>query len=123
MAAPTGNLNALKNGSRLTHRLILGELPKPLERVKRRARQYRRDLEASCVEVHGEIGIVHAHHIDAAAGHETHGSICRWLLCNRMDKMTAADIVNQEAETATADEHDAINEPLLESRPRSRGRI
>lgn len=97
-----GNMNALRNGSKASYRLILGDLPKPLERVKRNARQYRRDLEAAVQDRHGDIDIIRAHAIDAAVGAETHASICRWLLNTKIDSMSVADIVTCSREIARA---------------------
>lgn len=101
-----GNLNRAVHGARIM-RLTVGELPRDLLRVKRTARKYRRDLEAAVAERHGEVSLVHAHEIDAAVGHEAHAAICRWLFCNRWDKMTVQDIL--ACSKAIANAKDARN--------------
>ena len=88
----------------MNHRLIIGELPKPMLRVKRAARSYRRDLEGACQDRHGEISIVHAHIIDAAVGNETHAAICRWLLNQKLNDMTPTDIITCSRNIAQAKE-------------------
>lgn len=99
-----GNINRLRHGGRASYRLILGELPRPLERVKRNARRYRRDLEAAVDERHGEISVLHAHSIDSAVAAETHCQVCRWLLNQRLDKMSVSDIVTCSREIMRAKE-------------------
>ena len=86
----------------MNHRLVIGELPKPMLRVKRAARSYRRDLESACQDRHGEISVVHAHIIDAAVGNETHAAICRWLLNQKLNDMTPADIITCSRNIAQA---------------------
>lgn len=88
---PQANLNASKNGTRLT-RLTLGELPQTMRRQTQQARKYRRDLEALVVDVKGEVNATDAHLIDEATTAEVHASVCRWLLRTRLDKMTVADV-------------------------------
>jgi hypothetical protein len=84
-------LNAVKSGTRLT-RLTLGCLPQRMLRQTRMARKYRRGLEQLVMTAKGEVDAVDAHLIDEASGAETHASICRWLLRERLDTMTVADI-------------------------------
>ncbi len=105
MGAPNGNTNALKNGSRALYRLILGELPNQFRRIKQNTRRYRRDLEAAVTDRHGEVSIAAAHLIDAAAGWECHGGICRWILINRIAKLADADLIKCSAEVAKAKEN------------------
>jgi hypothetical protein len=93
MAAPHGNLNGLKNGRRMA-RLVLGELPKPLFRVKMQVRNYRRQLEDEVTLRHGSVGVTHAHFIDTAVTAEQHAAICRWLLNQRMSEMSTADVLS-----------------------------
>lgn len=104
MGAPKGNANGLKNGARAMYRLILGELPAKWLRVKRYARQYRRDLEAAVIDRYGSVGVVQAHTIDAAASWVAHAGICRWLLNNKSDVMSTADIAKCSSEIANAAE-------------------
>jgi len=88
-----GNLNALKNGSKMT-RLTLGELPLTMRRQTQNARKYRRFLEATTLEAHGEVNVTHAHLIDEATNAEEHASVCRWLLRTRLETMKASDIAS-----------------------------
>lgn len=102
-----GNTANLRNGSRAdrtAHRLQLGELPKPMARVTRDARAYRRALEAAVLEQHGEISLTHAHWIDAAAGFEAHAAVCRWVLRQKLDAMSASDIIAASREMARSRE-------------------
>lgn len=88
---PLANINASANGSRIS-RLTLGELPNKMRRQLQNARKYRRYLESLCVDAHGEVNATHAHLIDEAAAAEVHASICRWLLRQRLEKMSTSDI-------------------------------
>lgn len=95
-------LNNLRNGSR-AYRLALGELPKRLARVTRYCRQYRLGLEQAVAEANsGNVTITQAHNIDAACGHEQHLQIMRWLMRERIDKMSVGDIVKCSAAMAAA---------------------
>ena len=96
MSAPKHNLNAVQNGTRL-RRLTLGTLPRQMERVTRRARQYRRDLENLTFDKHGEVNAVQAHAIDAAVSYEVHASVCRWLLREKLGDMQPSDILQCSA--------------------------
>jgi hypothetical protein len=94
-----GIRNALKNGSRLNpHRLVVGELPPSMSRPKREGCKYRRDLERQVVDVKGEISHKDAHAIDTATGAVLAAAVCRWLLRNKMEKMSPADIRSCMAE-------------------------
>jgi hypothetical protein len=88
---PTTNLNASTNGTRLT-RLTLGELPLKMRRQTQQARKYRRQLEALVIDAKGEVNSTDAHLIDEAATAEVHAAVCRWLLRDRLDKMSVADV-------------------------------
>lgn len=91
--APKGNLNALKNATNTNRkRLVVGELPKALLSVKREAQAYRREVEAIVLRAKGEIDITDAHYIDTASAATIQAGICRWLLRNRMAKMSPSDI-------------------------------
>jgi hypothetical protein len=89
--APKGNRNALKNGSKL--RVAVGQLPGKLARLARQARDYRELLEQAVEERHGGINAEQAHEIGLAAEAVLHQSICRWLLRQRLDLMTTADVL------------------------------
>jgi len=117
--APRGNLNGLKNGSTRIYRLVVGELPKPLARLKSTVRAYRRDLEAACVEAHKEVGITQAHLIDAAVAAETHAGVCRWLLNQRLDTMEVGDIVkcSQALMLAKEARNRAVKSLMLDGEP------
>lgn len=92
MGAPNNNLNRLKNGRHLRP-LKIGELPKPLERVTRDARRYRRYLETRVEQEHGRLNDEHHHLIDEACANEVHAAVCRWLLRTKIETMSAADIL------------------------------
>lgn len=97
------NLNPARNGTRLA-RLVVGELPKELLSVKREGRQYRRFLEAACVEAHDQVDTMAAHHIDTATAGQVHAGVCRWILRNKWSKMTPQDILKCSAEILRAKE-------------------
>lgn len=91
MSAKNNNLNAVKNGARIS-RLTIGELPSKMKRQLQAARKYRRELEELVFTHHGEVNVTHAHLIDEAVHAEVHAATCRWLLRNRFEKMSTADI-------------------------------
>ena len=103
MAPPRYNLNAARNGTRLT-RLTVGELPRQLNHVKIEGRRYRRALEAVCGDVHGEVSVTDAHSIDTATGATVHAGICRWLLREKIGVMASADILACSRELLKAKE-------------------
>ena len=106
MPAPKGNLNAAKNGNQLKtairYGLTIGELPSSMVRIKQRTRQYRQFLENEVDAVHGGVSVTHAHVIDEVAGYEMHALICRWLLRNKPETMSASDIANCSKSIAQA---------------------
>jgi hypothetical protein len=75
------------------HRLLLGVLPKPLLRAQRWRDQFRRELEAEVVSVHGSISFVQAARIGAAATAEAGAAVCRHLMQHRWDEMSTADVL------------------------------
>lgn len=89
-----GNVNGLKNGSRLrVKRLTVGELPKPLQSVKREGRAYRRALEDEVLRVKGDVSLTDAHLVDTASAATIQAGICRWLLRNKIGQMKPSDIL------------------------------
>jgi hypothetical protein len=86
-------VNGLKNGTRISKRLVVGELPKQLLAVRREARSYRRFLEGETLQVKDEINTTDAHLIDTASAATIHAGICRWLLRQKISTMTTADIL------------------------------
>jgi hypothetical protein len=116
-----GNLNALKNGSKLSHhRLVVGELPRPMISCKREARAYRRELERTVLEVKSVIDPEDCHLIDAAVGATIAVAVNRWLLRNRLDTMTVADIraCNKEMRDAKRDRAKIVKELGLRVPPK-----
>jgi hypothetical protein len=101
MTAPKGNLNAARNGGRLT-RLTLGELPLSMRRQTREARKYRRGLEGLVFDEKGEVTPTDAHLIDEAATAEVHAAVCRWLLRERLDTMSVQDVLTCSREILKA---------------------
>jgi hypothetical protein len=93
MAGQAGapNCGPLKNGSRV--RLTVGNLPAKLTRLQRDVRSYRVQLEQACIERHGGIGHQQAHEIALACESYLHQGICRWLLRQKLDLMTTADVL------------------------------
>lgn len=85
-------LRRMKNGASV-HRLTIGELPDVMRRQLATSRRYRRELEQLVAEVKGEVSVIDAHYVDEAVGAETHAALCRWLLRERLQSMTTADIV------------------------------
>jgi len=106
MPAPKGNINAVKSGNRIQGiiRLTLGELPGTMRRQLSSARKYRRDLENAVVAVKGEVNLNDAHLIDLATNAETHASVCRWLMRERLDKMSTNDVLACSREILKAKE-------------------
>ena len=103
MSTGNGKLSALRNGSKLKiARLTVGDLPKALHGCMRRGREYRNLLERACAEVHGGVDFTQAHAIDEASGWELHVAVLRWLLRNRLDKMSSADLIVCSKEMAKA---------------------
>lgn len=91
--APKKNINALRTGRNIqASRLVVGELPLSMIAVQRESRKYRRDLEACVLDAKGVIDVTDMHLIDTASAATMQAAICRWLLRNRMDKMSPADI-------------------------------
>ena len=102
---PKGSMNALRNGSRVNlNRLTVGELPSKMIAVKREGRAYRRGLEAAVVKSKGEISLTDAHLIDTASAAVIQAGVCRWLLRNRIETMTTADIRGTQADIVKAKE-------------------
>jgi len=91
--AKPGNLNGLKNGSGLSRRLVIGNLPKQLISVRNEGRSYRRALEAELMRVKGEIDLTAAHHIDTASAATVSAGIARWLLREKIGEMTTSDVL------------------------------
>jgi hypothetical protein len=69
--APKGNLNALKHGGAMRrpdrYGLVLPTLGPKMKQIDMKIRQYRQGLESACLRQYGEITIVHASLINAAA--------------------------------------------------------
>ena len=98
---PKGHVNSLKNG-KAVKRLTVGELPKQLLSVKREGRTYRRALEEVVLETKNEMTAMDAHHIDTASAATIHAGICRWILRNKIETMTTADILTCSRELVKA---------------------
>lgn len=108
--APQGNFNSVRNGTRIV-RLALGQLPPAMSRVTRYCRDYRRALEEVVADAnHGQLTMTQAHLVDAACTHEQHAKVCLWLLRQRIDKMTTADI--RETSRQIAASKDARNKAI-----------
>ena len=88
-STPT-NTGPLRTGAR-TSRLVLGKLPRKLQRLERGINQYREALETAVVERWGEISIADAHSINLAATAELQAAIAYWALRQRADSMSTAD--------------------------------
>lgn len=88
----TGALRGSAKSRALAKRLVVGELPSTMRAVKREARAYRRNLEDAVLAVHGEVDTLASHLVDTASAATMHAGICRWLLRNRLEDMTTADI-------------------------------
>jgi len=84
-------LAQLKNGTGFS-RLTVGTLPRRMKSLMTSARKYRTELEEVVLDVKGEISPTDAHLIDEAAGAELHAAVCRWLLRERLEKMSPQDI-------------------------------
>lgn len=85
-------LRRMRNASKI-HRLTIGVLPDVMKRQLATARAYRRELEQMVLDAKGEVSLIDAHYIDEAANAEVHGSICRWLLRQRWEKMSVQDVL------------------------------
>lgn len=116
MAPKKGNKNAVKNGSRIDRKgLTVGELPTKMIACKREAREYRRQLEKAVLDAKGQISHEDNHLIDAATGCTMSAGICRWILRNRFDEMTIADIraTNKEIRDAKRERAKIVKELKL----------
>lgn len=102
---PPGSMNALRNGSRVNlNRLTVGELPAKMIAVKREGRAYRRGLETAVLKAKGEISLTDAHLVDTASAAVIQAGVCRWLLRNRIETMSTADIRGTQADIVKAKE-------------------
>jgi len=90
-------LNQVTNGTTI-RRLTLGNMPTKMRRQTDAARAYRRGLEQAVLDAKGEISVTDCHLIDAAAGAELHQAVCRWILREKLEKMSVADITKCSAE-------------------------
>lgn len=93
MPAPKLNLNSAKNGTTMK-RLTVGELPSQLRAVKIEGRKYRRAMEDEVLQIKGLVSTTDAHVIDLAVASQISCGIVRWLLRERIETMTNADILN-----------------------------
>lgn len=91
MAGSSRRISNAKSGKTLT-RLTIGELPATMRRQTQNCRRYRRQLEGLVTDRRGRIDPMDAHLIDEAVQAEVHAAVCRWLLRNRLEKMTVSDI-------------------------------
>jgi hypothetical protein len=108
-------MNALKNGRQLdVSRLTVGELPAKMISVKREGRRYRRSLEAIVLQRKGRIDTIDAHLIDTAAAATIQAGINRWLLRNKLETMTTADIRGCTADIVKAKERRDASVKALE---------
>ena len=85
------SMNHVKHGGALS-RLTLGELPTVMRRQMQTVRKYRRVLEQAVMDVKNEVDLLDAHLIDEACAAEIHTRFCRWLLRNRLEKVTPGEI-------------------------------
>jgi len=100
-----GNTNALRNGRAIAlKRLTVGELPKEMLSVRREGRAYRRTLESEVLRIRGAITLTEGHLIDTASAATIQAGICRWLLRERIAKMSPADIRGCTADLVKAKE-------------------
>jgi hypothetical protein len=77
-SGPPGNRNAMTHGVRSF--LALGRAPRGAEYIFRLLGKFRRQLEATVAEVHGEVSLVHATAIHSALRHEGRALLLtRWL--------------------------------------------
>src|SRR5262245_43566912 len=89
---PSLNLNAAKTCTRVRP-LVIGELPAKLKRcVERPAMKYRRYLETAVENARGEISLEDHHNIDLAVGNYVLDAVCRWLLKNKFDSLSPAEV-------------------------------
>lgn len=105
MAPPRYNVNALTNGTRIgdrVTRLTIGELPKQLLGARSEGRAYRRSLEDALIRQGRDVGVVEAHAIDTASSATIHAAICRWLLRQKINKMSPTDILSCSREIVKA---------------------
>ena len=86
------NLGVPRRSGTNTTRLVLGELPKSMCRQTQNGRRYRRMLEEAITELRGEVNLTDAHLVDEASQAEMHAGLCRWLMRNKLDTMSVADI-------------------------------
>lgn len=125
-----GNLNSLKNGSRLRSTklklgrdgLVIGNIP--IKAVRDQARAYRRKLVTEVLGVRGiaeyeDLTAADKHGIHAAVAAVAHSAICRWLLRTKLKAMSIADVraTSKEIKSAARDAADAVRQLDLNAPP------
>lgn len=92
--APAGNLNNLRNGSKLCRvRLVIGQLPAKYRTAQKQARSYRRKIIEGLQEGKGgELDSLDLHLVDLGAQCTAEESILRQVLRDRHDKMKPGEI-------------------------------
>ncbi len=111
-----------RTGSRIDRRrLVVGELPPKMIAVKREGRKYRRELEQAVIDAHGEISVTQSHLIDTATAATIHAGICRWILRNKVESMSAAEIMtaSKNIASAKADRDRAVKQLDLDKPPQA----
>lgn len=105
MAPRPGSKNGLINGAQISIvRLKQGLLPPEMQGLKKNLINYRRTLERAVVETHGGINLTQAHWVDSAVAHQTHASICQWLMRKRGKTMANKDLILASKTIADAKE-------------------
>ena len=87
--------------------------------VKREGRKYRRLLEAEVLFAKVEINLLDSHLIDTAAAATIAAGISRWLLRNRMEKMSVSDIrgCSQDIIKAKTVRDSSVKQLKLDAKP------
>jgi len=75
-------------------RLAIGNYPAGMRRLLSDGRAYRRSLETIVENQKGIITTLDAHLIDEAVACEMHAGVCRWLLREKLSKMSPGDIAS-----------------------------
>ena len=106
--APAGNDNAATHGLRsegLRFGLRGAKLPKGCRGVENRGHSLRRQLEAACMDCHGEVNLVMAAHIQTAVRWELHWALSMRWLRTEFDQLSPVDRIRFSESAAKASEN------------------
>lgn len=95
-------LAGLKQGLKVSRRLVLGKLPPQLRGVENRRGRYRKTFENVVLERYGSISLVRAALIAEGTLWASQIALIDWCLRNKLDELTARDLTNMAGRQAYA---------------------